>query len=457
MRLPLLLAALAAGALAGPAGAQPVEPGTRLDGIAAVVGDQIVLYSEVDALAQQAAGGRPVTDDLWSRALDRLVDQRVVIAKARQDTTLTVTGDVVEQQVDRQIAQLAAQVGGEAALEAAYGRSIPEIRVSLRDDVRDEILLQEYRRRRLREVAVTPGEVRAWFGQIPAAERPLVPELVRVAHVVKVPAPNEAAKAEARAFTQALRDSITAGQATIEELADRFSDDPGNVGPGGTKKGGRYDDFRLSDLVPEFSAAAAALEPGQYSQVFETPFGFHVLRVNERRGDRVSFNHVLVEVPTGEDEVAQARETLTALRDSVEAGVPFEAIARRHSEDPFSAARGGFVSDPSSGQRDLNPEGLGAQWRATIDTLEVGETSRPAEVALLDGTEALHFVLLQRRTPPHRLSVEDDYALLSQYALQEKQQRVLGEWVGSLRREVYVDVRADRYEPPGAAPTPAGG
>ena len=452
-RLPLLLAAL----LAGAASAQPVEPGARLDGIAAVVGDQVVLYSEVDALASQAAQGRPVTDDLWSRALDRLVDQRVVIAKARQDTTLNVTGDLVEQQVDRQIAQLTAQVGGEAQLAAAYGRSIPEIRVSLRDDVRDEILLQQYRARRLREVSITPGEVRSWFERIPVAERPLVPELVRVAHVVKVPAPNEGAKAEARAFAQALRDSITQEQATIETLADRFSDDPGNTGPGGAKKGGRYEDFRLSELVPEFSAAAAALEPGQYSQVFETPFGFHVLRLNERRGDRVSFNHVLIEVPTGEDERVQAREALAALRDSVAAGVPFEAVARRHSEDPYSAARGGFVSDPQSGQRDLNPEGLGAQWKATIDTLEVGEVSAPAPVALLDGTEALHFVLLQRRTPPHRLSVEDDYALLSQYALQEKQQEVLGRWVGELRREVYVDVRAERYAPPGAAPAPAGG
>ena len=191
--------------------------------------------------------------------------------------------------------------------------------------------------------------------------------------------------------------------------------------------------------------------------MFETPFGFHVLRLNERRGDRVSFNHVLIEVPTGEDERVQAREALAVLRDSVAAGVPFEAIARRHSEDPYSAARGGFVSDPQSGQRDLNPEGLGAQWKATIDTLEVGEVSAPAPVALLDGTEALHFVLLQRRTPPHRLSVEDDYALLSQYALQEKQQEVLGRWVGELRREVYVDVRAERYAPPGAAPAPAGG
>ena len=441
LSLALLLAAASSSA-------QPVQPGTTLDGIAAVVGDQVVLFSEVDALAQQASQGQPVSNDLWSRALDRLVEQRVVIAHARRDTTLNVTEEMIDGEVDRQVTALAAQTGSEAALEAAYGRSLDQIKQSLREDVRDEILLQQYQSRRAQSVTITPGEVREWFDRIPEADRPMVPELVRVAHIVRVPAPNDAAKSEARAFAQTLRDSVTAGQATLEELADRHSMDPGNTNRDGTKNGGRYDNFRLGDLVPEFSAAAAALEPGATSEVFESPFGYHVLRVNERRGDRVSFNHILIGVETGDNEVDQAREFLTVLRDSVEAGTPFEALARRHSEDPFSASRGGFVSDPQSGQRDLSVEALGAQWKATIDTLDVGEYSRPGDVRLLDNTEAVHIVWLQKRTPTHRLSIADDYALLSQYAMQEKRQGVISEWVSDLRRDVYIDVRADRYRPP---------
>jgi peptidyl-prolyl cis-trans isomerase SurA len=446
MRLFLLSALLLATAAQAQ---QPVQPGQRLDGIAAVVGDQVVLYSEVDALVQQAVQqGQTASDALWSRALDRLVQQRVVIDRARRDTTLKVTEEMVSGEVDRQVAQLASQMGGEARLAAAYGRSVEEIKASLRPDVRDEILLQRYQGRRMQDLTITPGEVRAWFAQIPTAERPLVPELVRVAHIVRVPAPNDAAKAEARAFAQALRDSITAGQATIQDLANRHSVDPGNANRDGTKNGGRYDNFRLGDLVPEFSAAAAALEPGAYSEVFESPFGFHVLRVNERQGDRVSFNHILIEVPTGGREIEEAREFLTALRDSVVAGTPFEAIARRHSQDPFSASRGGFVSDPQSGQRDLQVAGLGALWKATLDTLEVGEYSLPSQVQLLDGTEAVHFVWLQKRTPPHTLSFEDDYTILSEYALQEKRQREVQEWVAALQKRVYVDIRAERYQPP---------
>ena len=441
------LAALLTLAAVGGA-AQPVAPGTRLDGIAAVVGEQVVLYSEVDALVQQTAQGREAPPDLWSRALDRLVDQRVVIARARQDTTLNVTDDIVSQRVDQQVQRLAAQVGGEAALAQAYGRSIDEVKVSIREDVRDELLLQQYQGRRLREVTVTPGEVRAWFDRIPESERPIVPELVRVAHVVRVPASDEAGEAQVRAFAEALRDSIVAGQATIEELANRHSDDPGNTNRDGTTNGGLYTTLRLTDLEPRFQAAAAAAEPGAISPVFETPFGFHVLRVNARDGQQISFNHVLLEVESGPAEVDAAEAFLTVLRDSIEAGRPFEAIAREHSQDPYSAQRGGFVADPQSRQRDLNVDGVGPLWRATLDSLDVGEISEPAPVQLLDGTEAVHIVLLQKRTPEHTLSIADDYALLSQYALQEKQNEVLEEWVADLRRSVYVDIRAEEYQPP---------
>ena len=154
------------------------------------------------------------------------------------------------------------------------------------------------------------------------------------------------------------------------------------------------------------------------------------------------------DLESGEAETAAAEAFLTALRDSVEAGRPFEAIARAHSQDPYSAQRGGFVTDPQTRTRDLQLAGLRQQWGAVVDTLEVGEISMPAPVRLEDGSEAVHIVWLQKRTPEHTLSLEDDYSLLSQYALQDKQGRVLQDWVSDLRRSVYVDIRADEYRPP---------
>ena len=397
-------------ALSAGASAQPVQPGARLDGIAAVVGDQVVLYSEVDALAQQTAGAQQpavsVTPELWSRSLDQLLDRQILIDNARRDTTVTATDEEISDEVDRNLATLVQQVGSEAALVEAYGRPLSGIRESIRADVRDDILLQRYRGRRLRAVATTPGEVEAWFDRIPEAQR-------------------------------------------LGDLANRHTTDPGNTNRDGTQNGGAYRNFNLRDLDPTFAAAAAALEPGGLSQVVESSFGFHVIRLDARTGDRISFSHILTPVSRAAVDDAAARALLATLRDSVVTrGVPFEAVARRHSEDPYSAARGGFVSDPSTGERDLRLDALGARWKATVDTMAVGEVSGVAPIELLDAdrTPVLHFVLLQKRTPAHTLSLADDYTLLAEYALQEKRQTVLREWVDDLRRSTYVDIRAtDRY------------
>ena len=142
--------------LALPARAQ-VAAGTVLDEVVAVVADEPVLASEVTALAATVAEGGEVTDEVWSRALDEIVAQLVLIARAQQDTTIVVTEDQVDQQLDARIAQLARQAGGQAQLEAYYGMPVEEIRVRFRDDVRRQLLAQQYQSRRLREVTITPS------------------------------------------------------------------------------------------------------------------------------------------------------------------------------------------------------------------------------------------------------------------------------------------------------------
>jgi peptidyl-prolyl cis-trans isomerase SurA len=438
-RLAALFSFLAAPALLAPAAAQ-VTPGTVLDEIVAVVDDGIILRSEVDALASQMARGGPVSPEVWSRALDEMVDERVLAAHARLDTTLVVSEDQVNQQVNQRIAALAAELGGEEQVAAALGRPIELVRSDLREPIRRQLLAQQVLGRRLRDLQVSPQEVRAFFEAIPPAERPAIPAIVRVAHVVLKPTADSTAEARARALAAAVRDSVLAGT-PIEELAARHSQDPGSA-----ERGGRYDGFNLRDLVAEFAAALGALEPGGLSQVFRTDFGYHVARLNTRRGDIVSFNHVLVPVDLTSQDAGPTLARLNVLRDSIVThGVAFEAVARRHSEDPYSASRGGYVADPRTGDRDLRAEALGPQWTAVLDTLEVGEVSGPAPVQLLDGSPAYHIVLLQRETAPHPLGLETDYVLLSQYALQEKRQRERDAWLRDLRERVLIDIRSDRY------------
>ena len=415
-----------------------------VDQIAAVVGDDIVLRSEVDQMVLQMTQGQrqSYSKDLWMQALNQLVDQKVLAEQARRDTTLTVSDQQLDSQLTMQIDRFKQQAGGEEALEAAYGKSVLELREELRGDLREQLLADQLRSRRLQEIDITPSEVRTWFERIPQDSLPRLPETVRLAHIVRYPKPTDRAKREAQQVITAIRDSIVDAGASFEAMARRFSDDPGSAA-----EGGRFANVDVSQFVPEFAAMASRTPVGEVSQVFynTTHNGYHILRVNERQGNVLDLNHILIQVDPTRSDDSKAVETLTAVKDTLTrfGDVPFELMARRHSEEDRSSKNGGRVTDPQSGTRDLVLDALGPSWRRTIRSLEIGEISDPTEVQLLDGDRAYHIVLLQRRTPAHRIDVETDYERIQQFALQEKQQRVLRDWVQDLREEVYVDIRIE--------------
>lgn len=419
-----------------PAAAQPEEV---VDEIVAVVGDRILLRSDVDGyllgLMQQQRV--PYSEGLWMDALNQLIDQQAVIVAAKRDTTIKITDEQVEQALDQRISQLRAQVGSEARLEELYGKSILQIKAELRADFKDRLAAEELQGRRMRQIQITPSEVRAWFERIPTDSLPTLPEVVRVSHIVRYPAISEAARREAREIIEAVRDSIVAGGASFEDMARRFSDDPGSAADGGRYAGGK-----LSDYVPGFAAVAARTPVGEVSQVFETEYGLHIMRVNSRRGEEVDLNHILIQFDASASDPAASIRLLETLRDSLVAGqASFEALARRHSEEASSAQQGGRLVDPRTGERDLILAALGPAWQATLDTLDVGEISHPGPVELQDGRTAYHIVRLERRTPEHVVNLEDDYERIEQLALQEKRYTELRRWFDQLRARVYIDTR----------------
>ena len=423
--------------------AQPVG---QVDGIVAVVGSNVILRSDVEALALQMARGGAVTPIMRQQALDDLISQEVLVEHAKRDTTITVTPDEVTEALDQRTEALVAQIGGEDKVLELYGKSLAQLREDFRKQVENQLLAQSLQRRKYFQVRITPQEVREWFHAIPADSIPEVPNLVRVANVVRFPAVDQSARDEALAKIEAIRDSIVTDAATIETMAQRYSDDPGS-----SVRGGRYASVNIRDLVPEFGAIAATLNQGDLSQVFETQFGYHVMRLNNRVGDVVDFNHVLIRIDQSRTDPTEALATLKMVRDSVLAGGSFALLAKEFSEEEASAARGGNVTVPQTGDRDLRYDALSPTWKQTLDTLEVGEISQPANVELLDGQEAYQIVMLQRRTPAHPMTLADDYALIEEFALQDKRQQVMSEWVAELRSTVYVAIKDESLRPPSIA------
>jgi len=420
------------------------QDGKVLDEIVAVVGDKIILRSEVDGFVSGVVQQQkvPYSKELWTNALNQLINEKVLSIHAKRDTTIQVSDDQVDQSLDQRIQQMEAQLGSEGRLEELYGKSVVEIKADLKDDFKDQMLADQFRTRKTRKIKVTPSEVQDWFNQFPTDSLPTFPNVVRVEHIVKFPAVSAAAREEANEIISSIRDSVVVGGASFEEMARLFSDDPGSA-----KKGGHYESMRLQDVVPEFAAVASRIPIGEISQVFETQFGLHILRVNKRVGDVIDYNHILIAFDKSKADPTEAIAELKAIRDSIITyKIPFELMARRHSDEKSSAQMGGRVLDPSSGERDLIIEALGPRWKKTLATMKVGDISEPEEVDLLDGRRAYHIVLLQKRVASHRVDINTDYEMIEQYALRDKQNKVLAKWLKVLRNDVYVEIRGEPAE-----------
>ncbi|MDA0874653.1 MAG: peptidylprolyl isomerase [Bacteroidetes bacterium] len=410
-----------------------------LDEIVAVIGDDIILQSDVDGMVLGVMNQQQMawSQDLWDEALRQLINEKVLVIHAKRDTNIVVTDQQVDQMLDAQIDQIQRQVGGQARLEELYGKSLLEVKAELREEYRDRLLADELRRTKISSIKATPTDVRAWFDLIPSDSLPTVPDLVRVSHIVRLPVVTQEARDEAMEIITAIRDSVAAGAATIEEMAELFSDDPGSA-----PNGGLYEDMGLDEVVPEFAAVASRSPIGVFSRVFETQFGLHFLRVNARRGDRIDYNHILISFDDRKVDDQPAISRLQVLRDSiVTSGASFEALAREESEEEMSKAQGGRVTDPNSGERNLYLEVLGGLWQRTLAPLEEGGISEPSEVQLLDGRRGWHIVRLDKRIPEHRVDINTDYELIEQRALQDKQARVMEQWLDELRTSVYIDLR----------------
>jgi len=430
----LFLLVLVASAPRASAQDQPI-----LDEIVAVVGNYIILQSDVDAFVMGVINQQELTysEDLWKNSLNQLIGEKVLVIHARRDTNIIVTDQQVDQGLDAQIEQIQNQVGGQARLEELYGRSLLEVKADLREDFRDRLLADDFRRQKFSGVKATPSDVRDWFYQFPTDSLPTLPNLVRVSHIVRMPVVTEAAREEAVEIITAIRDSVVAGVFTMEEMAELFSDDPGSA-----PNGGLYENMGLDEVVPEFAAVASRSLIGVHSRIFETQFGMHFLRVNERRGDRIDYNHILISFDDRKVDDTPAIERLTVLRDSIlTKGASFEVLAREESEEDLSKSQGGRVTDPTNGERNLYVEALGGLWQSTLSNLEPGGVSEPSEVQLLDGRRAFHIVRLESRVFEHRVDISTDYEMIERMALQAKQARVMEEWLVGLKETVYIDIR----------------
>lgn len=418
-----------------------------LDKIVAVVNDHIILKSEIDQqvadymlqMRQQSGQDIEFGKDIWYTVLENVVERYVLLDQAREDS-VTVTEEQVDQNINQRIQRVVDQLGSEEAVERQLGKSIVQLRADLRDIYREEMIVQQYRQQKLSDVEVTRPEVKEYFEKIPKDSLPTIPEQVAISQIVKIPPPLDDARQAAINLAKQLRDSVVVHGKSIEELARKYSDGPS------ASNGGKLPLMPLDDLVSEYSAAASALQPGEISQVVETSFGFHVIRLNRRVGDKIDTNHILISIEKESYDDQAAIDFLNTVRDSVlNHDVKFSELARRHSDDKQTAPQGGRMLNPRDGSRlipinQLDP----ALYRIVLLLEEPGDISEPKHFNIGRGDNsktAYRIVRLDQRIPEHVANIEQDYERIKNVVLQDKQLKIMKEWLARLRDEVYIEYK----------------
>ncbi len=387
-----------------------------LDSICVVVDDEVILESEVvygvNSILLEQGQKSNVSDEQISEIRQQVIKsyiiQKILLSKATEDT-LSVEDRVVNKETEQRLATLIQQAGSEEKLVAYFGRSIPQIKRELKKAVKEGLLINEVRRKLFKNIQVGRQDVYEFYSQH-KDELPTVPEQIELSHILLEVKVSDAARDSALRKAQYILQLLQQG-ADFDSLAKVYSEDPS------AEQGGRLGMTTRGDLVPEFEEVAYALEPEMISDVIETRFGFHIIRLLERQGERISCQHILIKLTPTQDDWDAAYQLAEQLCNQVKQGVDFSKLVSQYSDDKSSREKNGKFEK-------MNTKDLPEQFRMAIANIPEGEITKPFETEY-----GVHILKIDKIWQERSLSLVDDYSLLEQYALNLKREQVFQKWI----------------------------
>lgn len=417
------------------------QPGNEkvIDQVAAVVGSNIILLSEIETQYQQLLQQTTLRgEELRCKILDQFLLNKLLLHQAGIDS-VDATPDQVEQKINQNLTYFIGQLGSVEKLEAFYGKTVAELKEEFRPKIREQLVIQQMQGKVTGGITASPSDVKRFFESIPADSLPLINSEVEYAQILrKVPVSAEEKKA-AREKLEQIRDRIQNGE-DFNTLAILYSQDTESA-----KQGGELGFVNRGDLVPEFEAAAFRLKnTTELSAIIETQFGFHLIQLIERRGERINCRHILIHPTVSPEDRIKTQAEMDTLAKDLRAGkITFAAAAEKYSDDKDTKMNAGNVVNPATGATRFESDQVDPNVLFQLDKMEVSETSNPMLTTTREGDSAYRILLLKSRTLPHRLNMKDDYQRLQELALQDKQNTTLENWRNKKKKLTYIRISDD--------------
>ena len=406
-----------------------------VDGIAGVVGNNIVLNSDVEQqLLQYQAQGLEVDAALRVQVLEDLLFQKLMLHQAVLDSVI-VTENEVFNEIDSRINNFIQQLGSEDQLESYFDKKVYEIKEEMFEPIESSLLIQRVRFGITSDVTITPSEIRSYFSTYPLDSLPIVNEEVEVAQILKLPPASPAAISETKKKLEKLKDRINKGE-SFGTLAILYSEDPGS-----SRNGGLYTAIKRGMFVKEFEAVMFGLEEGEVSDVFKTEYGYHIALLEERREGEVDIRHILMSPKISPVDLNIAKDILISVRDSILNGdLLFEKAVLSHSDDKTTKFNGGKLINSNNGTSRFELAQLEQGINTAIENLEVDAITEPLYLKMEDGKEAFRMFMVLDRKDQHQVNLIDDYKKIRDLALESKKDESIEKWINKSLDITYVRI-----------------
>lgn len=410
-----------------------------IDEVVGVVGDNHILESELyEQKRQYEAQGEPLGSNPYCTILEDMLFQKLLYNQAMIDS-VEVRESQIEQEIERRLRFFIQQIGSRERLEEYYGMSVGELREEFWDPIREQLISQRMESQITSHVSVTPSEVKDFFHNLPEDDIPMVDSEMTLAKIQIEPDIAHDEIEEVKERLEGFRQRVLEGE-SFRTLAIMYSDDTSTA-----REGGELGFMSRDELHPELEAAAFSLSSGEVSEVVETPSGFHIVELIERRGENVNIRHILLAPQVSPQVEQETKNKLDSLRTLVMSGeMSFDEAAREFS-DHRTGPTGGRMTNPYTGTNRFRSDHIDPNLFFVVDRLEVGEISRPIETFTDQGRMAYKIVTVQNRVEPHQANLQQDYDFIQELAREQKREKAIKEWVKKRLESTYVSIH-DKYK-----------
>jgi len=419
--------------------AQP-QSKTKIDGVAAVVGDYIILDSDVDLmfLELKAQGASP-KDFTRCELLGKLMEDKLYAHQAIQDS-IVVTDAEVNEVLEDQLSQMVEQVGSmEKVIDYYKKKDEEDFRSYFFDIIKMNKLTSQMQKKIVDKIEITPEEVRNFFKEIPEADRPIFGAEMEVAQIVIKPTVSEEEKQKVIQKLKDLKNDVLVNGASFFSRAVLYSEDPGS-----RSNGGYYKMTRKTPFVKEFKDVAFSLNEGDISEPFETEFGFHIIYIEKIRGQELDLRHILIAPKVADAALKEAKERAETIRKRIlDKEINFADAAKMYSDEKETKNNGGVLINPKTQEPRFELTKMDPDLYSQVSNLKDNEVSYVMKDEDRNGSVKYKIVTVNNRTDEHKADFSKDFLKIKELALKDKQIKAIAKWTDEKIKETYIKINTD--------------